>query len=44
MGRISYVKLVSKVRIVAFELVRLGKLYELDQVSYDSYIRLVKVG
>ena len=25
-------------------LVRLDKLCELDQVSYDSYVRLVKVG
>ena len=39
--------LISKVRIsyvIMVGLVRLDKLYELDQVSYDSYVRLVKVG
>ena len=55
MARISYAKLVnlvmliSNVRIVmfyviTFRLVKLDKLCELDQVSYDSYVRLVKVG
>ena len=30
--------------VITVRLVRLDKLYKLDQVSYDSYVRLVKVG
>ena len=52
MARISYVKLVKLVMldqesqdiyVIMVRLVRLDKSYELDQVSYDSYVGLVKV-
>ena len=50
MARISYVKLVKLYYqgkdsfVIMVRLVRLDKLCELDQVSFDSYVRLVKVG
>ena len=54
MVRISYVKLVKLVildyqgyeysYVITVRLVRLDKLWELDQVSYDNFVRLVKVG
>ena len=30
--------------VISVRLVRLEKLYELDQVGYNSYVRLVKFG
>ena len=45
-----YVKLVKLVMfnqdsyVITFGLIRLDKVYELDQVSYNSYVRLVKIG
>ena len=44
MARIIYVKLVNLVmlisNVITVGLVRLDKLWELDQVSYDKYVRL----
>ena len=42
LSQVSYVGQDSYV--ITVRLVRIDKLCEFDQVSYDSYVRLVKVG
>ena len=41
--RLNYIDLICKVKGLV-RLVRLDKLCELDQVSYDRYVRLIKAG